>query len=120
MPQPDQPPSLNVRKQGGAVIVTVTGSSDIECADQIRGVAAELLTSLGGPLVLDLSQVRSPGADCLGALAALRLRSQARGAGLKLVNPGAELRRLLEESKLLSVFGIYNDLEQALASQADS
>jgi len=64
--------------------------------------------------------MRSPGADSLGALVALRLRVQARGAGLKLVDPDAELRRLLEENGLLTVFGIYNDLEQALASQADS
>jgi len=116
MPQPHSYSPLNVQKQDSATIVTVTGCGDAECTGQIRGVAATLVASLEGPLVLDLSQVRSPGADFLGALVALLLRVQARGASLKLVNPDAELRQLLEDSKLLTLFGIYNDLEQALAS----
>ena len=116
MPQPHSYSPLNVRRQGSAVIVTVTGCGDADCTDQIRGVAATLVAALEGLLVLDLSQVRSPGADFLGALVALLLRVQARGASLKLVNPDAELRRLLEESRLLTLFGVYNDLEQALAS----
>lgn len=116
MPQAHPSPPFNVQKQDGAIIVTVTGCGDAECTDQIRCVAATLVASLEGLLVLDLSQVRSPGADFLGALVALLLRVQARGASLKLVNPDAELRRLLEDSRLLTLFGIYNDLEQALAS----
>mgnify|MGYP001117859923 CR=1 FL=1 len=115
MQQPHPSPPLNVQKQGSAVVVTVTGCGDAECTDQIRAVAATLVASLEGLLVLDLSQVRSPGADFLGALVALLLRVQTRGASLKLVNPDAELRQLLQESRLLSLFGIYNDLEQALA-----
>jgi stage II sporulation protein AA (anti-sigma F factor antagonist) len=65
-------------------------------------------------LVIDLSEVEQLDAGGLGALLQVRRRSQQHSVRLKLVNPSPFVRRILEATKLSSVFEI-SSLEEALS-----
>ncbi len=64
-------------------------------------------------LVLDLSELEQLDAGGLGILLRLRRWARQRSVQLKLVNPSTFVRRVLEATKLTSVFEI-SSLEEAL------
>ena len=64
-------------------------------------------------LVVDLSDVEQVDAGALGALLLIRRWSRQHSVQMKLVNPSPFVRRLLESTRLTSVFEV-SSLEEAL------
>ena len=67
-------------------------------------------------LLVDLSEVGFLDSSGLGALVRAMTNSQKEGGQTKLLNAGPQVRRLLEMTKLDSVFEIHDDLERAVSS----
>ena len=67
-------------------------------------------------LLVDLSEVGFLDSSGLGALVRAMTNSQKEGGQTKLLKAGPQVRRLLEMTKLDSVFEIHDDLERAVSS----
>ena len=67
-------------------------------------------------LLVDLSRVGFLDSSGLGALVRALTQSQKEGGQTKLLNAGPQVRKLLQMTKLDSVFEIHSDLEAAVSS----
>jgi len=67
-------------------------------------------------LLVDLSNVGFLDSSGLGALVRALTQSQKEGGQTKLLNAGPQVRKLLQMTKLDSVFEIHSDLEAAVSS----
>lgn len=101
---------------GRARVLTVAGKLDPACARALHFAVRALLVRSSGPLVVDLSGVRSANPlACWAALHALATEASVAGVDLRLVSglsPAAGVRDLLESD----LFRAYLTLEQALRS----
>jgi anti-sigma B factor antagonist len=72
---------------------------------------------MGTPkIVIELSGVDYIDSGGLGILVGLHLSAKNRGGDLKLVSPGQRVQRVLGETKLNTVFSIYESVDDALAA----
>ena len=107
---------LEIRKQGMAAVVDVTGSVGIGEADDFQA-ALERLTEEPWPLVvLDLGGMDFICSSGLGAIVSTHLRLRHHGGNIKLVSPCRSVRHVLEMTQLSRLFGIYDSVEEAIAS----
>jgi anti-sigma B factor antagonist len=67
-------------------------------------------------IVIDLSSVDYIDSGGLGILVALHIAAKNRGGDIKLVSPGQRVQRVLGETKLNTVFSIYETVDDALAA----
>ena len=67
-------------------------------------------------LVLNMGQVSYIDSAGLGALVAAHTSAKNQGASLKLVNLGSKFREVLQVTKLLTVFEVYDTEQAAIAS----
>jgi len=82
-----------------SVEVVVAGELDMTAAFKLEPEVDRLLAAPGAQrLVLDLAGVTFVDSAGLGALLAIRERTQDLGVGFALVNPSAAVRRMLEWS----------------------
>jgi len=107
---------LDIRRQGMSALVAVTGSVGISEADDFQ-VALEGLTEEPWPLVvLDLGGMDFICSSGLGAIVSTHLRLRRHGGNIKLVSPCPSVRQVLETTQLNRLFGIYDSVEEAIAS----
>jgi anti-sigma B factor antagonist len=67
-------------------------------------------------IVIDLCGVDYIDSGGLGILVALHIAAKNRGGDIKLVSPGQRVQRVLGETKLNTVFSIYETVDDALAA----
>ncbi len=67
-------------------------------------------------LLVDLQRVPYLDSSGLGALVRALTETQKEGGQIKLLNAGPRVRKLLEVTKLNSLFEMYDDREQAVSS----
>jgi anti-sigma B factor antagonist len=110
-----EPPVAGVERNGGAVVVRLTGELDLYNAHEIR--EALLQECQLGPerLVVDLSEVKFIDSTALGVLIEARSKLPNRRAFL-LAAPALETKRALEISGLDRHFGVFETLDDALAA----
>jgi anti-sigma B factor antagonist len=108
---------LTTREDGSVTIVTVTGDLVIgEAETTFKKAVTRLLEEGRINLLVDLSAVGFLDSSGLGALVRALTLAQKEGGQTKLLHAGAQVRKLLQMTKLDSVFEIHEDLEAALSS----
>jgi anti-sigma B factor antagonist len=108
---------LKTREDGPVTIVTVSGDLVIGDAETtFKKTVTRLLEEGRVNLLVDLSGVGFLDSSGLGALVRALTNSQKEGGQTKLLNAGPQIRKLLQMTKLDSVFEIHEDLEAAVSS----
>jgi anti-sigma B factor antagonist len=108
---------LTSREDGDITILTVTGDLVIgEAETTFKKTVTKLLEQGRVNLLVDLSAVGFLDSSGLGALVRALTNSQKEGGQTKLLNAGPQIRKLLQMTKLDSVFEIHDDMEAAVSS----
>ncbi len=108
---------LTSREDGRVTILTVSGDLVIgEPESLFKKTITRLLEEGRVFFLIDLKGVTFLDSSGLGALVRVMTVSQKEGGQTKLVHAGPQVRKLLEMTKLDSVFEIYDDMEKAVAS----
>jgi anti-sigma B factor antagonist len=108
---------LTTREDGHVTIMSVRGDLVIgEPETTFKRTVTRLLEEGKVNLLVDLSEVGFLDSSGLGALVRAMTNSQKEGGQTKLLNAGPQVRRLLEMTKLDSVFEIHDNLERAVSS----
>jgi len=108
---------LSVRQDGAVTIVTVDGDLVIgEPEATFKRTIAQLLEQGQVQLLIDMRAVKFLDSSGLGALVRAMTTSQNEGGQTKLRGAGPQVRKLLEMTKLDSVFEMYDDPEKAVMS----
>jgi anti-sigma B factor antagonist len=108
---------LTTREEGRVTILTVHGDLVIgEPESTFKRTVTRLLEDGSVNLLVDLERVRFLDSSGLGALVRALTNSQKEGGQTKLLHAGPQVRKLLEMTKLDSVFELHDDLEKAVSS----
>jgi anti-sigma B factor antagonist len=108
---------LTSREDGDITILTVTGDLVIGDGETtFKRTVTQLLEEGRVNLLVDLSAVGFLDSSGLGALVRALTQSQKEGGQTKLLNAGPQVRKLLQMTKLDSVFEIHDDMEAAVSS----
>ncbi len=108
---------LTTREDGGVTIITVGGDLVIgEAEANFKKTVTRLLEDGRVNLLIDLSSVGFLDSSGLGALVRALTNAQKEGGQTKLLNAGPQIRKLLQMTKLDSVFEIHEDMEAAVSS----
>jgi anti-sigma B factor antagonist len=108
---------LTTRDDGRVTIVTVRGDLVIGDSEAtFKKTITRLLEEGRVNLLVDLSGVTFLDSSGLGALVRALTNSQKDGGQTKLLRAGPQVRKLLEMTKLDSVFELHDDLETAVSS----
>ena len=108
---------IAVRKMNDGIIVVdcagriIFGEETAELRDQVKALISE-----DGRLVLNLSEVSYIDSGGLGTLVALYTTARNAGASVKLARLTQRVGDLLQLTKLLTVFEVYNSEEEAVES----
>lgn len=108
---------LQTHEDGSVTVVTVTGDLVIGDAEStFKKTVTRLLEEGHTRLLVDLSGVGFLDSSGLGALVRALTQSQKEGGQTKLLGAGPQIRKLLQMTKLDSVFEIHDDMEAAVSS----
>jgi anti-sigma B factor antagonist len=108
---------VEVRKAGEVVIVDLEGKLSAGLGDQIlHDTIDELLAENWRKILLNLSEVSFLDSAGLGELVAGLRTAQHLGASLKILNATERVQSTLYIARLLPVFEIFKDEQEALAS----
>jgi len=108
---------LTSREDGDITILTVTGDLVIgEPETTFKKTVTQLLEEGRVNLLVDLSKVGFLDSSGLGALVRALTQSQKEGGQTKLLGANDQIRKLLQMTKLDSVFELHEDLETAVTS----
>jgi anti-sigma B factor antagonist len=108
---------LQIHEDGSVTVLTVTGDLVIGDAEStFKKTVTRLLEEGHTRLLVDLSGVGFLDSSGLGALVRALTQSQKEGGQTKLLHAGPQIRKLLQMTKLDSVFEIHEDMEAAVSS----
>ena len=108
---------LKTRADGRVTILTVSGDLVIgDPESTFKKTVMRLLEGGQTNLLVDLRGVGFLDSSGLGALVRALTNSQKEGGQTKLLHAGPRVRKLLEMTKLDSVFEMHDDLEKAVSS----
>jgi anti-sigma B factor antagonist len=109
--------NLQTHEDGSVTVLTVTGDLVIGDAEtQFKKTVTRLLEEGHVRLLVDLTAVGFLDSSGLGALVRALTQSQKEGGQTKLLGAGPQIRKLLQMTKLDSVFEIHDDMEAAVSS----
>jgi anti-sigma B factor antagonist len=98
----------------GATILDLAGDIDARCAPLLRQSLVEVIESVGGVIVVDLSDVSYLDSVGLGTLVGALKRANERGAALRFVVTGSQILKVLNITGLIRVFETYATAEEAI------
>lgn len=108
---------LTASDSGSVTVLTVNGDLVIGEPEAVfKKTVTRLLEEGKVNFLIDLGQVGFLDSSGLGALVRAMTLSQKEGGQTKLLSAGPQVRKLLEMTKLDSVFEIYDDRATALAT----
>jgi anti-sigma B factor antagonist len=108
---------LQTHEDGSVTVLTVTGDLVIGDAEAtFKKTVTRLLEEGHTRLLVDLSGVGFLDSSGLGALVRALTQSQKEGGQTKLLGAGPQIRKLLQMTKLDSVFEIHDTMEAAVSS----
>ena len=108
---------INHRLRDGVVLVDLAGRITLgQGSVQLRDVVAELLAEGTTRIVLNLAAVHYVDSSGIGELVSRHMTARHAGGRLILLHLPQKIRDLLQITKLLSLFEVYDDEETALAS----
>jgi anti-sigma B factor antagonist len=105
------------RNVDGIEIISLQGKITIGSGDtQLREVIANAVSAGKTNVLLDLSQVTTIDSSGIGELVGSYTTVTNRGGKLKLLHLPAKLNELLHVTQLITVFEVYEDEKEAIAS----
>jgi len=105
------------RNVDGIEIISLQGKITIGSGDtQLREVIANAVSGGKTNVLLDLSQVTTIDSSGIGELVGSYTTVTNRGGKLKLLHLPAKLNELLHVTQLITVFEVYEDEKEAVAS----
>lgn len=108
---------INIRKRGAVQVIQLRGDLRLgEALDQFNHAANELLQAGDVRLVVNLEGIGMLDSSGIGALMKLLTSATKRGGALKLVNPSPLALKTLKLVGLLTLFPVFPDEGQAVAS----
>jgi anti-sigma B factor antagonist len=108
---------LETRDDGGVTIIAVRGDLVIGDAETtFKKTVTRLIEEGRVNLLVDMSSVGFLDSSGLGALVRALTNTQKEGGQTKLLNAGPQVRKLLQMTKLDSVFELHEDMEAAVTS----
>lgn len=108
---------INVRETGKVVILDLSGRITLgETAASLRDTIRELLDNQQRNILLNLADVSYIDSSGLGQLVGSYATVTSRGGQLKMLNLQTKLRELMQVTKLITVFDVYNSEPAALRS----
>ncbi len=108
---------LKTTENDRVTILTLSGDLVIgEAESTFKKTVTRLLEEGKIHLLIDLKGVRFLDSSGLGALVRALTSAQKEGGQTKLLNAGPQVRKLLEMTKLDSVFELHDDLSTAISS----
>ena len=108
---------VEIRQNEGIVIVDLNGKLTAGLGDQIlRETIDELLAENWQKILINLSQINFIDSAGVGELVAGLRTAQRFGAALKVVNTSERVQSALYMAKLLPIFEMYQDEEEAIGS----
>ena len=108
--------NLTTSRTDGVVVVTLSGVIYFgEESTALRLLVKDLLNK-SRQIVLDLKEVTHIDSSGLGTLVGLCASVRKVGGDLKLANLGSHAHELLQITKLMTVFDVFDSVEDAVAS----
>ena len=108
---------MNTRELGGVTVVDLEGRIVLgEESNAMREQVKSLLAANKKKIVLNMANVTYIDSAGLGTLVASFHSARSQGATLKLANLGDKFREVLQVTKLLTVFEVFNTEATAVAS----
>jgi anti-sigma B factor antagonist len=105
------------KESSGVTVLELLGRVTLgEESSQLRTKIKDILAQGKKRLVLDLGNVSYIDSAGLGTLVAGYTSSQNQGAGMKLANLTKRFREQLNITKLVTVFEVYSNVEEAIKS----
>ena len=110
---------LAKRVSGDVTILDVTGRIDMMTgAPQLRGEVQEALDGGATKILLNLPGVATIDSSGIGELVSAYTRTTNRGGKLKLLNVPPKMMDILAITQLLTIFELFEDEKEAVASFA--
>jgi anti-sigma B factor antagonist len=110
---------LRVEHQDDRAIVNVGGEVDIATCPQLRDLLNELVDRGIYQLVVDLDKVSFMDSSGIGVLVGVYRRIREHGGSLRLTGPSAEVRRVLELTRVTTILPVSATLEEAAVEPHD-
>jgi anti-sigma B factor antagonist len=108
---------FTTREVDGVTVVALDGRIVLgEESNALRERVKALVAEGKKKIVLNMANVTFIDSAGLGTLVAAHHSAKAQGASLKLCNLGAKFQEVLQITKLLTVFDVYNSEAEAVAS----
>jgi len=106
---------IKTRTEGDVAVIVCAGPIQIgETANRFRDVLRETLRSGALKILLDLRGVKYVDSTGIGELVGLFTNASEIGAGVRLCNVPQKVRDVLEVTRLITVFEVYDTLEDGL------
>ncbi len=105
---------IEIRERQGVAILDVSG--DIPQDNTLRDRVRELVAANKNKILLNLANVTSIGDFGLAAFVNAVVWTRKQGGGVKVVKPSKRVQEALVATNLNSIFDIYDDENEALAS----
>lgn len=108
---------VEVRTQSGVKIITLKGRLSLgESVDRVAATLKDLLNAGHRYFVVDLAEVPALDSSGIGVLVRFLTASKQAGGSLKLLNPSKFAVQTLNLVRVLNLFDVYDNVEQAVAS----
>ena len=108
---------ISTREVGGITIVEPKGKITIGSGDvALRNALEEVSRDSDSKILLDLKGVKKIDSSGIGELIAVHNSVTEAGGSIKLINLPSKLHGVLEITQIVSVFDVFDDENEALAS----
>jgi anti-sigma B factor antagonist len=111
---PGQSLEIDVERHGRVVVVRLRGSAGMVQAERLCNRLETLGAERPAITVLDLSQLDFIGSAGLGAILQGYLESRCYHGHVRLAAPQPRVRAVLERTRLVKLFDVYETVEQAM------
>lgn len=106
-----------IRDNGDVRIISLSGKITIGSGDvAMREVITENLEQGHTKILLDLAGITAIDSSGIGEMVASYTSAKNRGAQLKLLNLSKKISDILQVTQLITVFDVFDDEEEAVAS----
>jgi anti-sigma B factor antagonist len=105
---------VQVEQRDAGAIARLRGNADNAHADDVRRKLTDLLERRSRRVVIDLSELAFIASLVIGELLTFRREIQAYGGELRLAGPAANVEDVFRTTRLVELFPVFPDAEQAL------
>ncbi|MFQ3550063.1 MAG: STAS domain-containing protein [Armatimonadota bacterium] len=106
----------NLTEANGIKILHVSGEIDVYTAPQFKEAVNGVLTTGQKHLIINMENVSYMDSSGFGALLSATKRLRPVGGTVSLVNCNQSIKRILQITKLDTIFSVYTDIDSAIAN----